>query len=630
MALSIVGSTAFVVVPYFDGQGKWQVRQALAYLSLSIALIVVCLIPGEVAGSPLPKDIEVFAITPIRTSKDLPDWKRNPNVKQPQLTIFAARGEYEPASFAVRIKGRTIDGVRLVPSNLIKTASQAEIASSSVDIRIVKRWFQSFYAWNEIGKSSPDDFRQTLVPELLLKDQSLIQVDPDGQRNYAKVDAPSGGVGYKLLNPSRLSTVEKDSILVDDFSLSDADELQPMTLIADIPQQVWVTLHVPDDAEPGEYVGQINVESGQGLLATIETRLLVYEFALLNNAPEVAIYYRGQLNQEKAGIGSEYKSLVQMRAELDDLSRHGITSPTMYQPFSNAVALDTAMSMRRESGLNRNQLFYLGVTTTDSSLGRDPINAVHNIRQIIPPILGAAQKNGLGQVYIYGRDEARGADLVAQRSLWKVVHNSGAKVVAAGYTGTYGSVGDLLDAFVHAHKPDYREALKWHRNGKKIYSYANPQAGPENPFLFRLNYGLMLWANDYDGAMLYAYQHCFGSCWSDIDHPVYRDHVVAYPTANGVIPTIAWEGFREGVDDLRYVARLEYSMRAAQKAQIDDWVEVEQFLDSTRNDLRRRQAGAGKYNTNVDVDLDAVRQAMAAYIIKLDAAVADAGIKRLP
>ena len=40
------------------------------------------------------------------------------------------------------------------------------------------------------------------------------------------------------------------------------------------------------------------------------------------------------------------------------------------------------------------------------------------------------------------------------------------------------------------------------------------------------------------------------------DYPHYRDHVFAYPTSNGVIDTIQWEGCREGVDDTRYVASL--------------------------------------------------------------------------
>ena len=36
----------------------------------------------------------------------------------------------------------------------------------------------------------------------------------------------------------------------------------------------------------------------------------------------------------------------------------------------------------------------------------------------------------------------------------------------------------------------------------------------------------------------------------------FRDHVFAYPTSNGVIDTIQWEGWREGVDDTRYLATL--------------------------------------------------------------------------
>ncbi len=57
--------------------------------------------------------------------------------------------------------------------------------------------------------------------------------------------------------------------------------------------------------------------------------------------------------------------------------------------------------------------------------------------------------------------------------------------------------------------------------------------------------------------MNFAYQYRYGdSIWNDYDSPSYRDHVFAYPTTNGVIDTIQWEGFREGVDDTRYAASL--------------------------------------------------------------------------
>ncbi|TFH06713.1 MAG: DUF4091 domain-containing protein, partial [Nitrosomonadales bacterium] len=62
------------------------------------------------------------------------------------------------------------------------------------------------------------------------------------------------------------------------------------------------------------------------------------------------------------------------------------------------------------------------------------------------------------------------------------------------------------------------------------------------------------------GAMNYAYQHEFGqSLWNDFDDASAthaRDHVFAYPTSDGVIDTIQWEGWREGVDDTRYLATL--------------------------------------------------------------------------
>jgi len=39
-----------------------------------------------------------------------------------------------------------------------------------------------------------------------------------------------------------------------------------------------------------------------------------------------------------------------------------------------------------------------------------------------------------------------------------------------------------------------------------------------------------------------------------------------YPTVDGVIDTIAWEGYREGIDDLRYLATLRKAIGKAEKS----------------------------------------------------------------
>ena len=47
------------------------------------------------------------------------------------------------------------------------------------------------------------------------------------------------------------------------------------------------------------------------------------------------------------------------------------------------------------------------------------------------------------------------------------------------------------------------------------------------------------------------------------DHPVYRPMASAYMNRGGVVDTLQWEGFREGVDDIRYASLLKLLARDA-------------------------------------------------------------------
>ena len=89
--------------------------------------------------------------------------------------------------------------------------------------------------------------------------------------------------------------------------------------------------------------------------------------------------------------------------------------------------------------------------------------------------------------------------------------------------------------------------------GMKLLSYGHPQGGCVTPETYRRNYGLLLWQWGFDGAMTHAYQCGYGFIWNDFDG-LYRDENMTYPTADGVIDTLQWEGYREGVNDLRYLA----------------------------------------------------------------------------
>jgi hypothetical protein len=164
---------------------------------------------------------------------------------------------------------------------------------------------------------------------------------------------------------------------------------------------------------------------------------------------------------------------------------------------------------------------------------------------------------GYRDMYLSGKDEATGDVLRSERTVWQTVHSSGAKVFVACFDDAVDIVGNLLDVAVLNGPLNPAQVAKWHSFGKRVFSYDNPQVGVENPDIYRRNFGFALWNAGYDGAMDYAYQHTSGqSIWNDFDYPEYRDHVFAYPTSNGVIDTIQWEGWREGVDDTRYLASL--------------------------------------------------------------------------
>lgn len=56
-----------------------------------------------------------------------------------------------------------------------------------------------------------------------------------------------------------------------------------------------------------------------------------------------------------------------------------------------------------------------------------------------------------------------------------------------------------------------------------------------------------------------------GTQWNDFDDDTYRDHCLAYPTVNGVVGTVAIEGFREGIKDVKYATALRQAIEAARQ-----------------------------------------------------------------
>lgn len=150
-----------------------------------------------------------------------------------------------------------------------------------------------------------------------------------------------------------------------------------------------------------------------------------------------------------------------------------------------------------------------------------------------------------------------------------------------------------------------------HRNGGRLWVYATPfYATLDKPFLHRKAYGFDAYFADYDGVYNYSYNHWspeLGMPWDKAESLVY-----VMPTADGVLDSPGWEGFREGIDDVRYATKLR--------------MEIERNLSSSDTVRRRAAERAKKYLAEINTfspgfDPGWTRMKMIDMIIQLTEAV---------
>ena len=99
----------------------------------------------------------------------------------------------------------------------------------------------------------------------------------------------------------------------------------------------------------------------------------------------------------------------------------------------------------------------------------------------------------------------------------------------------------------------------------------------------------------------------YASSWNDFDTSPggLRDHVFAYPTTNSVIDTVQWEGFREGVDDVRYFQTLKAANGWSDNEAID-YINsiISEDLQSARVEIIKETLKQKSMNSTYDTDSD--------------------------
>lgn len=465
------------------------------------------------------------------------------------MRIVAAQGEYEPGAFLLFPFSRLSD-VRISAGDLVSDKG-ARIKASETDITVVKIWYQAGTAW---GGFHADHLRRIPTPELMLHDETLIDVDHLRKENFARCDFKGGSSAYQWISFLAPIGDHKNIGDIRYHWIHDAKTLQPVSLQPFAFKQFIATVHVPANAPAGLYRGKITVAPKEGASVQIPVELRVLPFAL----PKPATFR--DLDREFYASAYIYQNLADNPGIAENMVRHNLLNPRM-PGVPTARAAKKLFDVCRETGLATNTLIAIlpgaGLTTSYPVKQTDKNYTAYLERTLQVSNSLARIKGNVGDAdaYASGVDEGGPGTVRAERATWQSIQSLGGKVTATTRFHPYLLFNlDMANAPRQPSPNRKLEADAFHAaNPDALMSwYADPHSGPENPDYNRRLYGWVSWRNNYD---MFCQYILFRNDWTDFwisKEPNLRGLILAYPQDGNMIDTLAWEGLREGVDDLRY------------------------------------------------------------------------------
>ena len=528
-------------------------------------------------------DYAVFVVDPPITDEVILPSRPLPDICRPgtTLTVRACPGEYEPASFLITTP-EPLEAVRIAVAPL--SGAVGTLPADCLDVRIVKRWQRG----SRIGDLEPP-------PKVLLKNDAMLVGRPAPTDDY----------------PERLVNAAPDG-------LRDTARLQPCRI--DDLKQFWVTVHVFESVQPGSYTTTLRVIPGNARPVDLTLELEVYPFPLLAPMLDYSTYYPVTLVPDDSPnwrtgkwTNTAWITADQYERELRNMLAHGVANPNLYCGVGKREdgtldfsRLEAVLALREKVGIGP------GVPLYTMSGAAEPVSRrltaeekaerTRDVRQI----MAWGRQRGYNDIYWAGIDEAGGSQLVGERDSFQAIRDGGGKTWVACSRDTFDLVGDLLDHPVYMCDPKgialdrLRESLSLdhprmlplddtegrarnrarlvahfadmvgftpdragglggtidevHRLGRKIHTYTYPWSAWPLPAVHRHHNGLGLWKLGFDGSMTWAYIHIKGTLGPDEIQQGFWGYAIR--TENGVLDTLRWEGFREGVDDVRYLTTL--------------------------------------------------------------------------
>ncbi len=512
-----------------------------------------------------------YAVDPMSDAQRLPDTYPTDGVTNGVVRIDLARGEYEPGAFEV-FATRDLGKVTFTLGDLV-TSNGVKFAAKDLDLKFVKCWYQNLNAWFSYFGDNGD---WKLCSELLVNDEDIIRTDEKKKANYARIVGKDGKTYERWFNMDQAFDSDTHGFgkgRVSAFQsmapgFSDAKTLQPVNLPKETFKCFYLAVHTDANTKSGVYNGSIALTDAQGKsLGSIPVSVCVHDFELphpmcyrdLKKDFLVSFYHYGSLHYTLEYNGGD-KALAkrQMAEYYRNFGRHNQTMIAI--PFVEDNELWYTIDIMRDAGMRTDVLMCsiaVGWYSTDTEVER---NRARRWREIFD--------NRLSHHNIYnlwGDEPALGAYngslYDARRSLTDFMSED-MRVSIAGSQCVFNRCGFMYDWPNISQKPEWNRLLQAYNDAgaEHVAWYANQHVGAENPCLNRRQNGLAGYLAGYTALCNYA--HHFGEMNDSSGY--YKPMCYTYGTYDGFIDTLAWEGFREGVDDIRYATLL---LQLAEKAE---------------------------------------------------------------
>ena len=426
----------------------------------------------------------------------------------------------------------------------------------------MKVWYQNGNGWYSYFQ----DVGKRLCPELLLNDEDLIRVDEKTEDNYARLTEKDGKVSWfwitaprcaaKVRTPEVYQSYHRsnESFLCMKENFQDAAEFKGATLEGGRCKQFFLTAHVAKDAKPGLYKGEVVIQGAGGQrIDSIPVVLRVLDFTL----PKPKCYFDVEKDYvtwfcEYVGLdmittmngGDRELAKRQLPAILANYARHGHVTPC-FRDARTAWGRKVAL----EAGLDFT--YAAGGGTKHANPAEMRLHAELLARQFDREI-----GHHKGVILSWG-DEYGLATLRTIREMIETYHEKGFLFAINSRYG-YDAGANVADIYWPPVTPDGKSAAQTAKfndlGGAGWFGwYANHHVGPENPAFNRRQYGFGPYRAGLSCNFNYAH-HLDG--WNDIAPSLYKPMMLVYGTGSGCVDTLAWEGFREGLDDIRYATKL--------------------------------------------------------------------------